>query len=190
MVELFPVSPLAFVRPGHFGASGTGLTMREMTNLSLVSITAFSGEIGDLTEAVENLCGAGLPPPNRFISVGALTLIASGPGQWMALSTAPNLIEMLQPLQSHAALTDQSHGRAIVRISGSKCNETLRKGVSLNLHEFAVGHAAVTVISHIGALIWREADQDFVLAVPRSLAQSFWHWLETSAAEFGLEVEP
>jgi len=163
--------------------------MREISNVSLVSITAFSDEIDDLAEAVENLSGAALPAPNRFITIGALTLISSGPGQWMAFSAAPNLLERLKPLRSHAALTDQSHGRAIVRISGPKWRETLRKGVTLNLHEFAAGHAAVTVISHISALLWREADQDFIIAIPRSFAGSFWHWLKTSAAEFGLQVE-
>ncbi len=189
MVDLSPVSPFAFVPPGHFGARGTGLTMHEIANVSLVSITAFSGEIAALTEAVENLCGAGLPPPNRFTTAGTLTLISYGPGQWMALSPVPGMIEMLKPLHAHAALADQGHGRAIVRISGAKWHETLRKGVTLNLHEFATGQAAVTVISHISALIWREADQEFIVAVPRSLAGSFWHWLETSAAEFGLQVE-
>ncbi len=189
MANLSPVSPFAFVQPGHFGAAGAGLTMRETSNVSLVSITAFNGEISNLTEALENLCGATLPAPNRFITIGALTLISSGPGQWMAFSAAPNLLERLKPLRSHAALTDQSHGRAIICISGPKLRETLRKGATLDLHAFAAGQAAVTVISHISALIWREADQDFIIAIPRSFAGSFWHWLETSAAEFGLQVE-
>ncbi len=188
MVDLSPVSPFAFVPHGHHGAAGTGPSASEITNMSLVSITARHMEAAALAEAFENLCGMTLPSPNRFTTLGALTLISAGPGQWMALSPAQNLYETLQPLQSHAALTDQSHGRAIIRVSGPKWHEVLRKGVTLNLHEFAVGQAAATVISHIGALMWRVDEAQFIIAVPRSLAGSFWHWLETSAAEFGLEV--
>jgi sarcosine oxidase subunit gamma len=47
----------------------------------------------------------------------------------------------------------------------------------------------VTVIAHIGAIVWQGGENRFAIAVFRSYAGSFWHWLAASAAEFGLEVE-
>jgi len=37
--------------------------------------------------------------------------------------------------------------------------------------------------------LWQIDDSPtYDIAVPRSLAASFWHWLAESAAEFGLDV--
>ncbi len=74
--------------------------------------------------------------------------------------------------------------------------DVLAKGFPIDLHEraFPPGAAATTVAAHIGAIIWRNEDQDgcasFDIAVFRSLSRSFWHWFSKAAAEFGCEVRP
>ncbi len=65
------------------------------------------------------------------------------------------------------------------------------KGVAIDLHRDAFGMAdvAVTAIAHIGTILWMVDEQPrYRVAVFRSYAGSFWHWLSTSAAEFGIEV--
>ena len=74
-------------------------------------------------------------------------------------------------------------------ISGPEARRALAKGVPLDLEMFGENDAAVTAIAHIGAIIWKSGPERFVIAVFRSFAASFWHWLHASAAEFGLEVE-
>ena len=65
----------------------------------------------------------------------------------------------------------------------------LAKGAPLDMREFSEDAAAVTAIAHIGAIIWKSAPERVAIAVFRSYAGSFWHWLSASAAEFGLSLE-
>ena len=47
----------------------------------------------------------------------------------------------------------------------------------------------MTAIAHIGVQLWQLDDAPtYELAVPRSMAKSFWTWFSASAAEFGLAV--
>ena len=53
----------------------------------------------------------------------------------------------------------------------------------------------LTYMFSIGAILWRLPDHGdgspvFEIAVFRSMAASFWHFLSLSAAEFGLKVAP
>jgi methylglutamate dehydrogenase subunit D len=93
-----------------------------------------------------------------------------------------------------AAVTDQSDGYAVLRLSGPFVRAVLEKCVSIDLHEraFASGSVASTRCAHIGVILWRLDDNAgfpvFEMAVFRSFARSLWHFLEESAAEFGLAV--
>jgi sarcosine oxidase subunit gamma len=93
-----------------------------------------------------------------------------------------------------AAISDQSGGGAVLRLAGPRVREVLAKGVMIDLHPstFAPGDVAVTAAAHVGLTLWRLPDDAtgavFEVAVARSLAGSFWHWLAASAAEYGLAV--
>jgi len=51
------------------------------------------------------------------------------------------------------------------------------------------GGAATSTLSHMGVLVWREGEeQAYDIALFRSVAASFWRWLDASAAEFGYDV--
>ena len=52
------------------------------------------------------------------------------------------------------------------------------------------GVATVVDLSHAQAVfrVSTAPEAAFEIAVPRSLAESLWHWLDASAAEFGLDV--
>ncbi|MDU1665201.1 MAG: sarcosine oxidase subunit gamma family protein [Bradyrhizobium sp.] len=95
-----------------------------------------------------------------------------------------------------ASIVDQSGGYVVFRVGGPAIRDVLAKGFPIDLHEraFPPGAAATTVAAHIGAIIWRNEDQDgcasFDIAVFRSLSRSFWHWFSEAAAEFGCEVRP
>eukprot|EP01037_Dinobryon_pediforme_P015743 gene15743-15897_t len=104
------------------------------------------------------------------------------------MSDEAGLYEKLATAQ--AATIDQSGGRAILRISGPRLRDVLRKGVTIDLHHnaFKAGDVALTAVSHINAQIWMLDLQSCEIAIARSFADSFWHWLSVSAAEYGYEV--
>jgi sarcosine oxidase subunit gamma len=76
-------------------------------------------------------------------------------------------------------------------ISGPRARDALAKGVAVDLHPraFEAGHAAATLVAHIGVTLWQvDEAPTFHVCVPRAFSSSFWHWLLASAAEYGFEV--
>jgi sarcosine oxidase subunit gamma len=97
---------------------------------------------------------------------------------------------LLAPLADLAALVDQSHGRTLLALTGSRVRDALAKGVSVDLHPraFRPGDVASTLVDHIPVLLWQLDDRpSYEFAIARSLAQSFWQWLTAAAGEYGLQ---
>ena len=95
-----------------------------------------------------------------------------------------------------AAVTDQSDGYAVLRLTGPRLRDTLAKLIPIDVHPraFKIGDVAATVAFHVGATFWRLDDGPdgapvIEVAVFRSLAGSFWHALSDSAAEFGFAAD-
>ena len=58
----------------------------------------------------------------------------------------------------------------------------------MHARAFNAGDTAVTSVAHIGAQIWQTDDAPtYEIAVALGFALSFWHWLEASAAEYGID---
>ena len=179
---------------GH-GGPGAGVTASEIPGAGLATLTARKGQRGRLADAVRSAFGCDLPDRPKQVLGRGIAFVWSAPDQWLAHTPAmpaggmePYLRERLTTL---ASIVDQSHGRTLLRIGGPRSRDTLAKGVPIDLHPraFQLGDAAVTVAAHIPVHLWQiDASPTFVFAVPRSLAQSFWHWLQASAAEYGLDL--
>ena len=134
--------------------------------------------------------------PKRVVAKG-LALIGTAPGQWLAVAEDDSSRQMLdalaKQLAGHAAITEQSDSKAVIRISGARARDVMAKGCSLDLHPrvFKPGDAATTAVALIDCQLWQIDDApSYDLAVPSSFAESFWSWLTASAAEFGYSVEP
>jgi sarcosine oxidase subunit gamma len=135
-----------------------------------------------------------VPPPARRSATGALfDLIWAGPGKWLAISRDFTITNSLaKDLQGVAAVSDQSGSYGLVAISGEKARHMFAKGLALDLHpkKFKPGDTALSVIAHINVHIWQTDEvPSFKLAVPRSMAASFWAWLVHAGSEFGLNVD-
>jgi sarcosine oxidase subunit gamma len=101
------------------------------------------------------------------------------------------LSELQDLLAGSAAVISQTDGRRLIQMHGARVRETLCKGFSIDLHPavFRENDTAMTVVNGMDvqvALV--DARPAFDIIVYRSFAQSFWTWLEASAAEFGLEA--
>ncbi len=149
-----------------------GVTVREVADLQIASVIA-RGPIPSLFDG-----------PKRTLRDGTAYL-GIGPGRWLAFGpVAPDIA-------ASASVIDQSGGYGVLEISGRDAVATLEKGIGIDLHprEFAPDAVAVTTVAHMGVILWRGTGDAFRLAVFRSNAASFWHWLETSAAAFGLAIQ-
>ncbi len=187
------------IKPGRHGrrAGDPGVIVGEVRGAGVATVTARTGRRAALVEAARAAYGVELPAAPRRVEGRDIAFIWSGPDQWLAyMQPAPagGMEAHLAPaLAGLAAIVDQSHGRVLLRASGPRIRDALAKGLALDLHPraFGPGHAAVTAVAHIGVHLWQLDERPtYELAVPRGFAQSFWHWLEMWAAEYGLEVAP
>jgi sarcosine oxidase subunit gamma len=183
--------------PGRFGGSDAapGVTIAERANLGLATVAARKGQDGALTAAVRETYGVDLPAQSVTARGETMCFIGYGPGQWLVVSDtlghealAENLATRLKGL---ASVSDQSGGRAVLRVSGPRARDVLAKGLAVDLDPrvFPADGAVTSTMSHMGVQLWRGGEADsYDIAIFRSVSASFWRWLTASAAEYGYEV--
>lgn len=145
-------------------------------------------------EAAAGALGTTLPlTPNTLNTNEALRVVWLGPDEWLIL-TAPGdeaaLIGTLGEKLSgqHAAVTDVSGNRALIRLSGEMATEVLAKGCSIDLHPkvFVPGSCAQTLLGLSGILLIKVDDTPTYDILPRrSFGEYTWMWLSDAMSEFG-----
>lgn len=185
-------------RPGHYGATGSGVTIAEAT------IAAAWNVQGDpshppFIEEVRRVFGVSLPPvPNTIAAVEALTALWLGPRSWLLVSGGASPLVDFDAKRNAVnaaggALFDVSATRVGWRISGPRAATVLAKGCPLDFHPraFAAGTCAQSLFGHVNALFVKHDDAPtFTLMVARSYACDVWHALTESAAQYGYDVQP
>lgn len=170
------------------GPEGAGILVREQANLALASLVALDRPA--LTQAITNRYGCELPQGPKRIDGTSIAFLGTGPRNWLAISPDAGMPATLAEIAgSSGAVANQSDGYAVLEIGGPKARSLFEKGLAIDLHPavFATGDAAVTSCAHIGVILWQiDAAPTYGVALFRSYAGSFRHWLEESAAEFGL----
>ncbi|WP_168879786.1 sarcosine oxidase subunit gamma family protein [Rhizobium sp. P28RR-XV] len=100
-----------------------------------------------------------------------------------------HLRALSETLAGCAFISDQSHGRVRIRVSGLNAAQVLNKGtaVDLNPSAFPVGSTAMTLFGHISMQLTRTGSDDFELTVLRSFAESLYEEIEEAALSQGAE---
>lgn len=165
------VSPLADVAvQGRFGAgtSVAGVTLSVRHPLTINTVIARKGKSKAVAEALAKL--------------KSVEVRWAGPDQYFVYGEVS--------LPGIASVTDQSHGRVVIRIDGPKARAVLAKGTPVDLHssEFPVGKSALTQMAHVGVHLTRVGEDAFDLSVFRGFSESFWEWLTEQAEEYGYFV--
>jgi methylglutamate dehydrogenase subunit D len=174
---------------------GGGVTIGERLGLGIATMQARQGQDASLRERIRQHFLVELPDRPAIVRAGGVSFAGIGPQHWLALNDdgghlfSGSLRALVTPL---ASVSDQSGGYVVFRVGGRGIRETLAKGFPIDLdpRAFKPGDAATTIVSHIGATMWRCEDDTngsacFEIALFRSLSQSFWEWFMSSAAEFG-----
>jgi len=189
--------------PGTHGVTKTParLSMGELTGFELVQVMARRGLWSPVDQACKEAYGKAAPAKPQAVEAEGALLIWSGPGQFFVLSPRGSSLERARlAFAGMASLSEQSDGRSLLRISGVKARDMLAKVCSLDLHPavFPVGAAAATSIDHTSVNIWRGQDSGpggegseavFHLLVFSTFAESLWHTLIESGAEYGVSVD-
>lgn len=170
---------------------GSKLEITALDDLSIASIAVAKDQLANLQSTIGEAYGVALPlEPQRVVGKD-IAFLWSGPGQWLAIAergAGRDLeVELKPKLAGLAAVVDLSDGRQVARISGPRARDVLAKGVPIDLHPraFKANDVAITHASHIGVILWQVDDApSYDVAMFRSFADSFMHWLKDSAAEF------
>lgn len=180
---------------GPYGAHGdAGVSLTEIRNFDLVQVMARRGKAAEMATAANGYFGVAAPETPKAVRTADATLIWSGPDQFFVLSKGG--MGALTPAFSGAAsLSDQSHARVLISISGAKARMMLAKLSSIDLHAeaFPIGAAAATSMDHTSVTLWRGNDRTdcqavFNVLVFATFAESLWHTMLDSVAEYGIEI--
>jgi heterotetrameric sarcosine oxidase gamma subunit len=183
---------------GRHGAAGAaGVVIAPRGGLGIASLIVGAHARDDLTQVVKSMFSLELPSARTAVRSTTHALVSTGPDRWLLLAERhQDFRATLQLLSGVASVTDQSEGRAVLRVSGPRVRDALAKGCMIDVHSsvFPASAAAATSIAHIDVHLWRadhldDANAAFDIALPRSMAGSFWSWLSSAAAEFGYVID-
>ena len=169
-----------------------------LRSLPFAGYVAVRGKPGDAAflAAAKGVLGLDLPLAAGGVAEGdshrALWL---GPDHWLAVCNEGEGLALAERLQRafeglFAAALDVSGARARLRISGAAAADLLATGCRLDLDPavFAPGRCVQTPLGNVTAIIHcvETEPPTYDVYVARSMAMSFWRWLEHAGREFGL----
>ena len=132
-------------------------------------------------------------PAQRVITTSNVMFLWTGPAQWLLISEQIEAGAIMTQLDeilacSDGTATDLSHGRVIVKVTGSQTRVLMAKGCPLDIESLAVGDCAATHLGEIKVIIHWCQENACELYASRSFAISLLEWLLDAAGEFGCRV--
>lgn len=171
-------------------AGGSDVVLTEVRPLSVLQVRAWPDSLSIVEGLIADIAGSAAPAVGCATANDEVCVAAVAPGCFIiaagALDLAATFGTALPP--GEAAVTDLSHGRAMLRLQGERAAAVLTKCLALDLDMsvFPPGRAAATAIHNIDVLLHRRADSAFDLLVPRSLAESLAEWILDAGLEYGI----
>ena len=174
------------------GTAAARVVLQELKALSIVQVDAFDN--AKMFAAMETLC-PGLPPVSCNLSTvhDDIRTLGIGPQRWLVV--APESKEVPVRIIGRisadvAAITDVSHGRTVVRVSGRNVRRMLAKMciVDLDARAFGPCRCAQTLFGQTVVVLDAIAVDVIDVYFNRSFAASAWEMLFDAAAEYGFSV--
>lgn len=183
----------AVLQPGSGGSpQSPGLTIQERRPLTVVQLSEIPGIAGPRAQ-IETALGMALPPARKSSMSGLRSTLWVGPGRWFVVEPGTNdLAAVLDRVAAGAfAITDLSHSRTVLRVSGAKVRDVLAQGCAIDLHPRSVsagdsivaGFARYAVVLHV-----IDSSPTVDLYVYRSYGQDLVEWLTEAAAQYGFRI--
>ena len=126
---------------------------------------------------------------SSVVSNNQTRILWSGPKTWLIISSEEKIANKIKESCDHNdfALTDISHSRAVIQITGINSRDVLKKGCPLNFNDFKTNNCAGSLF-HGVAFVVDYLDNNphtFNLVTLRSFGESFYHHITDASLEFG-----
>ena len=164
------------------------LQITEVKDLTIVQIVKFKkAKVEIKNTKIDDL---DLPEDNSKVSFNNQTRILwNAPKTWLIISNKENINEIIKKncSDTNFAVTDISHSRAVIQISGFNSRDVLKKGCPLNINEFKKNNCAGSIFHGITIVVdcINDKPDTFNLFVLRSFGESFYHHITDAALEYG-----
>lgn len=139
---------------------------------------------GHLLHVMGAVTTEGLETKLSAVGIRESSVRPAGYRQWFVAGNEvlPNALvrDLSNALAGSAFVSDQSHGRVRIGVSGLLATDLLSKGTAVDLHPsaFPEGRTAMTLFGHISMQLTRTGADRFELTVLRSFAESLYEELE------------
>lgn len=197
IVARSPIAPPSPVVVDGWEVSGrraeAALTITDCTPLTKVQVRAPIG--GQAAAAL------GVPFGHAAAGAAGTLVVGSGPGEWLLLAApgraqaiGPEAVAAQAPGES-VTWVDQTHGRALVRLSGPHSPSLLAKlcGIDLDDDITPDGAAFRTSVAALATDVIRNdlpgATRSYLLHCERSSGQYLFDAVLRAGAEFGIEID-
>ena len=164
------------------------LNITEITNLTIVQIAQYKNSKTNLKNL--NIDGLELSLQSSKVTSNKDTRILwSAPKTWLVLSKKEDIVKIIKEGcdKENFAITDISHSRTIIKITGPQANEVLKKGCPINFNDFKKNNCAGSVFHGINIVLDCIDDdlQIFSLLTLRSFGESLYYHITDASLEFG-----
>lgn len=170
---------------GGYSCDFDGTTLREVVDLTLISIAQPLGGQERLQKSVRSAWACALPAPGHCaVSKDETTrLLCLGPDAFFAIIAGAGAAgDVRARLGDAAYYTDQSDNWVGLQLSGPLAETALERICPIDIDPgvLPVGAFARTTMEHLGVIIMPNGNHSFLLLSASSSAKSFLHALETS----------
>ena len=169
---------------GGFDHDFDGTRLTEWEGMACVAVSVPMGGAEALAKKVKTAFGGSIPKVGQsYVGKGDARVVAFTDDQFFVVYEgephgAVPLIE--KKLGKTGYYVEQTNNWVALELSGPKAIAALERICAIDMAVFAVDAAERTVMEHMGALVIRRGQDDFLLMSASSTAGSFLHAVETS----------
>ena len=174
---------------GGFQKDFESVMIKEVTNRAITSLALPLGGEAKAEKAIKSALKLNLPEVGMSTQSmdGTTTLLRLGKDQLFCLMERKgdghkDHIALVGSFGDDVYTTDQSDVWVSLTLSGPDSLRALERICPIDLHpdKFSVGALARTTVEHLGTIIYRNSEAEYVLMSASSSAHSFLHAIQTS----------
>ena len=190
------ISPLNNVHElGSFGNfegknSNEIITIKELKNFKIFQVVKYKTSKTNIKEY--KIFDLNFPDDLKVSGNNDTRILWIGPNNWFIFSSSEKLSEEISRNLSNNefAITDLSHSKAIIELSGKNLKEVLKKGCPINFNVLNKNQSINSIYNGIAITLDFVNDQPATVRVMslRSFGESLYHSVTDASLEFGYKA--
>ena len=190
------ISPLNNVHElGNFGNfegknSDEIITIKELKNFKIFQVVKYKTSKTNIKEY--KIFDLNFPDDLKVSGNNDTRILWIGPNNWFIFSSSEKLSEEISKNLSNNefAITDLSHSKAIIELSGKNLKEVLKKGCPINFNELNKNQSINSIYNGIAITLDFVNDQPATVRIMSlgSFGESLYHSVTDASLEFGYKA--